>query len=1097
MASEDKTTNVATRANAVAQDRLWFLESMDQLSCAMQDTEDLEQLSHVLEAVLSIFGCDRAWLAYPSDADSRQWRTVAQRTCPEFADTPSLDLDLPTDPELAEVFRQVEASEAAVRFGAGGNPLSSVLAKRFGTQSQMCLAVHPTTGRPYTFGLDQCESPRIWTTQEQELFEAAGKRIATLLTSLHLSRDLQESKARLEEAQRVAHVGYWDWNIETNVVVWSDETYRIFGVERGERRMDFAMVRALVHPEDREALYSTVDVELEAGVHPVADFRIVTPSGEVRTVHAITSKLWSALPGDLGKTGKTHRLFGTVQDITELKRIEEARHALSRDLQESRAWLEEAQRVAHLGYWVWDLDSNLVIWSEETSRIFGLAPQVASMNIAAVREMFHPDDREAVFRTAEEAIRSGTRADCEHRLLRPDGEVRVVHSLGDIKTNSAGRTQMFGTTQDITDRKHAEEERQSLASALQQSNARLEEAQRVAHIGHYEWNLIDSRVNWSKELYRIYGLPPEDGPIDLAKIFEMIHPEDREYVAREAEETIRGGVHSKAEHRIVRPDGEVRLVQGLGTVKRDASGRAYEMFGTSQDITERKLAEQALRRSQFYLSEGERLAHIGSWASSDLGVRWSDNLDIYWSDEVYKIFGFDPKHGTPSLQQMLAAFHPQDRASMTETIRMLHEQRCNCDVTNRIVRSDGEIRYVRCVGIPVVEDGVFRGYHGTTMDVTEQELLTQELRREQAYLAEAQSLAHIGSWACNLATREIFHSSDENARLYGFDPSRGPLAFDLFYGTILPEDERLIRPKLENAIRAEADYDVEFRIRRADGDIRFLRGIGHHSPSKEVGEYFGITMDITERKRAEEERERLSQLEAELAHTTRVNMMGELAAALAHEIKQPIAASVTSANALLRWLAHDPPDLERARAAAARVDREGNRAADIINSLRAFYKTGTPGERQLVDVKGTIEEMRVLLQTEAARNSVTIQTELKSDSPDILADRVQLQQILMNLMLNAIEAMKDDGGALTISSGADSEGHLIVSIRDTGVGLQADGADRIFDPFHTTKPQGTGMGLTITRSIVESYGGKVWFTANQESGATFHFTLPGAAEAHE
>ncbi len=427
----------------------------------------------------------------------------------------------------------------------------------------------------------------------------------------------------------------------------------------------------------------------------------------------------------------------------------------------------------------------------------------------------------------------------------------------------------------------------------------------------------------------------------------------------------------------------------------------------------------------------------------------------------------------------------------------MHEQRSTCDVTSRVVRPDGEIRFVRCVGFPVLENGVFQGYHGTTIDVTEQELLTQELRREQAYLEEAQSLAHIGSWACNLATREIFHSSDENARLYGFDPSQGPLPFDVFYGTILPEDERLIRPKLENAIRAETDYDVEFRIRRADGDIRFLRGIGHHNPSQEVGEYFGITVDITERKRAEEERERLRLLESDLAHINRVNMMGELAAALAHEVKQPIAASVTSANALLRWLAHDPPDLERARAAAARIDREGNRAAEIINSLRAFYRTGTPGERQMVDVKATIEEMCVLLQTEAARYSVTIQTELKSDSPDILADRVQLQQILMNLMLNGIEAMKDCGGILTMSSGVNPEGHLIVSIRDTGVGLQADGADRIFDPFHTTKPQGTGMGLTITRSIVESYGGKVWFTANQEPGTTFHFTLPCAAEAHE
>src|SRR5579863_1315750 len=595
-----------------------------------------------------------------------------------------------------------------------------------------------------------------------------------------LSRDLQESNARLEEAQRVAHVGYWELDLESGEVICSDETYRIFGLKPQERPMHLAMVREMVHPEDREALYSGVDVEIDAGVHPVAEFRIVTPSGEVRTVHAITSKLWGAMPADSDSeaSGKARKLFGTVQDVTELKRAEEAHHALSRDLQESKDWLEEAQRVAHLGYWVWDLETNQVIWSEETYRIFGLVPQVGSMDIAIVGEMFHPDDREVVFRAAEEAIRSGTRADCEHRLIRPDGEIRVVHSLGDLKTNSEGRTQMFGTTQDITDRKRVEEERTTLSGALEQSNARLEEAQRVAHIGHYEFNPVENQVTWSAELCRIWGIPPVKGPIDMAVVFEMIHPEDREYAARVVEEIIRIGTHLQAEHRIVRPDGEVRFLQVMGTVKRDASGRAYELFGTGQDITDRKLAEQALRRNQFYLSEGERLAHMGSWASSDLGNRLFGDLDIYWSDEVYKIYGLDPKNGTPNLQQYLAAIHPQDRASMAETIKMMHEQRCGCDVTKRIVRPDGEIRYVRCVGVPVFESGVFQGFHGTTMDVTAQELLTRQLRREQAYLAEAQSLAHIGSWVCNLATWEIFHSSDENARLYGFDPSRSPLPFD-------------------------------------------------------------------------------------------------------------------------------------------------------------------------------------------------------------------------------------------------------------------------------------------------------------------------------
>jgi len=479
-----------------------------------------------------------------------------------------------------------------------------------------------------------------------------------------------------------------------------------------------------------------------------------------------------------------------------------------------------------------------------------------------------------------------------------------------------------------------------------------------------------------------------------------------------------------------------------------------------------------------------------------LGIHWTDDLDIYWSDEVYKIFGFDPKNGTPQLPQFLAAIHPQDRASLTEAMKKMHEQHCDCDVTNRIVRPDGEIRYVRCVGVPVVEDGVFQGFHGTTMDVTEHELLTQELRRQQAYLTEAQSLTHSGSWACNLVTREIFHSSDENARIYGFDPSQGPIPFDSYYSTIFPEDEPALKAKLENAISSGTDYDVEFRIQRTDGAIRSLRGIGHHNPSQEVGEYVGITMDITDRKRAEEERERLRQLEADLAHINRVNMMGELAAALAHEIKQPIAASITSANALRRWLAHDPPDLERAQATAARIEQDANRAADVINSLQSFYRTGTPAERHIVDVKEIIGEMTVLLRVEADRHSITIHPELEDDTPKTLANRVQLQQVFMNLMLNAIEAMKDTGGDLTIRSRANPEGRLIISISDTGIGLPAESTEQIFDPFHTTKPQGTGMGLTITRSIVESYGGRVWATANQGAGATFHFILPGETEAH-
>src|ERR1700731_1221040 len=775
-------------------------------------------------------------------------------------------------------------------------------------------------------------------------------------TLAELSRDLQESKARLEEAQRVAHVGHWEWDLETDVVVWSDETYRIFGLTPQERPMDLATVRSMVHPEDRASLYEGVDTDLVAGVRPAAEFRIVCPSGEVRTVSSLTSERWSSLPGDTKRdaSGRPYKLFGTIQDITDRKCREEAFQEISRKLQESKA--------------------------------------------------------------------------------------------------------------------------------------RLEEAQRIANVGHYSWNLIENQVTWSDEVYRIYGLDPRQGAIDLEKVVEMIHPADRELVSRAADDALQSGTPADIEHRLVRPNGEIRTIHSVGTVKRDASGRGYEMFGTAQDITERKRAEKALQQSQFYLTEGQRLGHMGSWAFNDSGH--------YWSEELYRIYGLDPKNGAPTVEQYLALIHPQDRASMAETIKRMEEEHCGFDQIERIVRPDGQLRYVRAVAVPVIEQGLFKGFIGTTMDVTEQELLTRELRREQAYLAEAQSLTHIGSWATNFYTKQMFHLSDETFRLHGFDPRNGPIPLERFFDPIHPEDRVAVTATLDHAIHARRDYDIrEFRVCHPDGTLRFLRTIGHHNPSQEIGEYVGITMDITERKRAEKEREKLRQLEADLAHINRVNMMGELAAALAHEIRQPIAASITSANACLRWLARDPPDLERARAAAARIEQDGNRAADVINHLRSFYKKGTPSERGIVDLNDIIREMTALLRKEAVRHSIKIHSELHEDMPNVLADRVQLQQVFMNLMLNAIEAMKDTGGKLTISSRLTPEGQLIVSISDTGVGLPAENTERIFDAFHTTKPQGTGMGLAITRSIVESYGGRIWAIANQGAGATFHFSLPIEAEA--
>jgi PAS domain S-box-containing protein len=380
-----------------------------------------------------------------------------------------------------------------------------------------------------------------------------------------------------------------------------------------------------------------------------------------------------------------------------------------------------------------------------------------------------------------------------------------------------------------------------------------------------------------------------------------------------------------------------------------------------------------------------------------------------------------------------------------------------------------------------------------TKQIHERQHAEEALRRSEAYLETAQRLAHTGSWACNIARRKTLYSSEEHSRLYGFDPDTAIPSFEKFNQRVHPEDRLMVIESLERANRAGTDFEMHFRVLLPDGTTRYMCSVGHpvFEPCGEIREFVGISMDVTERKRAEEERERLRQAKADLAHVTRVTTMGELTASLAHEIKQPISAAVTDAKTCLRWLGRDQPDLGEAREAASRVVKDVSRASEIISRIGSLFKKDLL-QWELVDVNELIQEMIVLLYSEAAQYSISIHSVVVNDVPRVRADRVQLQQVFMNLMLNGIDAIRGMGtaGELTIRLQRGDGCQLLISVEDTGVGLQPEQAERVFNTFYTTKIQGTGMGLPISRSIVESHGGRLWASPNPGRGATFQFTLP-------
>ena len=562
-----------------------------------------------------------------------------------------------------------------------------------------------------------------------------------------------------------------------------------------------------------------------------------------------------------------------------------------------------------------------------------------------------------------------------------------------------------------------------------------------------------------------------------------IHPEDRVRHSEKWHISVATGQLFEDEARFRHAaDGGYRWFLVRGVPLRSPHGKIVKWYGTLTDIEDRKRAEEALQRSQFYISEGQRVAHMGSWAFNAAGFE-------YWSSELFRIHGLEPSDKPPTVEEYLALVHPEDRAFMKQGITNMLGDHRPFDFTKRIVRCDGEIRHVRCVGVPVTQRGTFQGFLGTGMDVTDQERLTEELRRSESHLAEAQKLTHTASWAWRVSDQGAVHLSGEWYRIYGFDPGEGAPTWGEVVERIHPEDRLKWTGEVERAIVEKADYEHKFRILLPNGIVKWIHTVGHPvlSNAGDLEGFVGSSTDITELKRAEQEREKLRQLEADLAHIDRVSTLGEMAASLAHEIKQPIAAAITSANSCIEWLAHEPPNLDRARAAAARIDKYGNRAAEIIDRIRSLYKNSPP-QRELVDVNGIVHEIFTLLQGEAIRYSIAMRPELAAELPKIKVDRVQLQQVFMNLMLNAIEAMKDSGGELTVKSEL-QDGQLLFSVSDTGLGLPME-KDQIFSAFFTTKPQGSGMGLAISRSIVESHGGRLWATANDGRGATFHFTLP-------
>jgi PAS domain S-box-containing protein len=753
----------------------------------------------------------------------------------------------------------------------------------------------------------------------------------------------------------------------------------------------------------------------------------------------------------------------------------------------SEMYLTEAQRLSGTGSFGWKTSGGEISWSDETFRIFH-CDRATKPTLEFILQRVHPEDRADVQKTIDQASRDGKDFDHEYRLLMPDGSVKYVHAVAHAARDASDGTEFAGAVTDVTVAKETERK-------LRRSEAYLAEAQRLSHTGSWAWDARRREfVFRSPEAHRMLGLDPDEDTVPQQPLWDRVHREDRDRVIEMVRQALREKTGFEGDYRIVLPDGSTRYVHSVGHTVVGHDGEVTELVGTHVDVTEQHLTNEALEKAFDDIKKSEdRLRLVIDTIPTLVWRAGPEGSPDFLNQPALDYTGLSLDQAETGWPR---AFHPDDKKGMLVKWSAIRESGMPGELEARLRRHDGEYRWFLFRAEPLRDEaGNIVKWYGSSTDIEDRKRAEVALRESEQRFRDYAETASDWFWEAgpdHRVTRISEHVSDiglVSSGLAGL--SRWDIATDI---ESEPEKWRMHRAMID---AHQPFRDFVYTV-NGTGSAVYVRTSGkpfYDANGNFLG-YRGTGTDITATIRADHAEQALRQAQAELAHVTRVTTLGELTASIAHEVNQPLAAVVANAEACLRWLDRETPDLDAARRSVEWIIDDGVRAGEVIRRVRALANK-TALEKVPLDINDVVKEATALVQREMESHQVSLRLELTPAVPMILGDRVQLQQVIINLVMNGIEAMQsvtDRPRELVIRSGQNETHQVLVSVTDCGVGISAEDADRLFNAFFTTKSGGMGMGLSICRSIVEAHGGRLSASGNVGPGATFQFVLPSHEE---